>query len=132
MKFPRLAMSFAALALLGGCSWVEVQPQAGDIVVLSQERVADCKYLGKVDVSVLSRVMGMDRLDSDVENDLENLARNNALDMGGDTVSPLSKARNGKQTFGIYKCLSGDSAGQPANREGTGGATTHPYGGGGG
>jgi len=33
------------------------------------------------------------------------VAKNNAVDMGGDTISALTGVVNGRQTFGVYKCL---------------------------
>ena len=107
MKAWRVVFSLALLAVAAGCTWVAVNPQAksAGVIVLSQDRVSRCQLLGKVQVSVEDKVLGMPRVQSDVEHDLQNLAINQAVTAGGDTVSPLAAAVNGVQIFGLYKCL---------------------------
>lgn len=127
---PLLALSLLSAA---GCTWVSPTPEAKDVIVLDQARVSHCKQIGKTEVSVLDKLGFVERVDEDVEHDLAVLARNQGAKMGGDTVSPISPVKNGKQTFGVYRCVAGqpgDTA-QPANEpDDTGTAKTIPYGGG--
>lgn len=99
--------SAGVLAVLAGCTWVSPNPQvkAQGIMVLPQDRVAHCRLISKTQVSVASHVGFINRSQSDVEKDLQNLAMNQAVAQGGDTVSATGPADNGNQTFGIYKCL---------------------------
>ncbi len=78
-------------------------------MVLPQDRVANCHLLSKTTVSVADRLGFINRVQSDVESDLKTLAMNQAVSQGGDTVSALTAATNGNQTFGIYKCLGSSS-----------------------
>jgi hypothetical protein len=98
------------LVAITGCTWVSPSPQVkqADIMVLPPDRVAKCQLLSKTQVSIADRVGFINRVQADVEKDLETLAMNQAGVQGGDTVSPLNAAMNGTQTFGIYKCLGGN------------------------
>jgi len=100
-----------ALTAIAGCTWVSPSPEVKQqgIMVLPQDRVANCRLLSKTTVSVADRVGFINRVQSDVENDLQTLAMNQAVTQGGDTVSALTSAINGDQTFGIYKCLGSNS-----------------------
>ncbi len=88
-----------------GCTFVTLKPSAEQVLVLSQERVRNCRQLGTTRVTTMIKFGVIARGDSTISEELARLARNNAVDMGGDTVSPLSKIDNGEQTFGIYRCV---------------------------
>lgn len=107
MKSLSIVFMAGALTAIAGCTWVSPSPQVkqADIMVLPQDRVSGCRLLSKTQVSVADRVGFINRVQSDVEKDLQTLAMNQAGTQGGDTVSPLTAAMNGTQTFGIYKCL---------------------------
>ena len=92
-------------ALLTACSFIPKNPGADKVLVLPLERVKNCVELGQTKVQVLDRVGFLARRSAYIEADLQRLAKNNAVDMGGDTVSALTGVINGRQTFGVYKCL---------------------------
>jgi hypothetical protein len=92
-------------ALLTACSFIPKNPGADKVLVLPLERVKNCVELGQTKVQVLDRVGFLARRSASIEADLQRLAKNNAIDMGGDTVSALTGVINGRQTFGVYKCL---------------------------
>lgn len=118
-------------ALLPACTWVNVDPAAQEVMVLPAKRVANCEKLGTTDVRVAEEVGFISRVEEDVAADLANLARNEAVSMGGDTVAPLTEIRKGKQTFGIYRCIPKDAterALSPAQDEAeSDGVETIPY-----
>ncbi|MGH8293136.1 MAG: hypothetical protein ACRESA_06645 [Gammaproteobacteria bacterium] len=95
------------LLTVAGCTWVSQNPQIKQqgIMVLPLDRVAHCRLLSKTQVSIADSIGPVKRVQSDVERDLQNLAMNQAVIQGGDTVSALDAMNNGNQTFGIYKCL---------------------------
>ncbi len=99
----------AVLALAGlavtGCSFTEVEPQAERIEVLEAARVTHCERLGDTKVSVAHKVGFIARGDEAIQNDLNNLARNSAAEMGADTITPVGDPREGKQTFRVYDCI---------------------------
>lgn len=105
MNYRTLAIPALLAVSLVGCTWVGVNADAQKVMVLPRDRVAHCRQMGQTEVSVEDRIGFIHRSPSDVEKDLRNLARNTAAQQGGDTVSPLGPAKQGHQTFGIYKCL---------------------------
>ncbi len=111
MKTSHTLFVAGALTVIAGCTWVSPSPEVKQqgIMVLPQDRVTNCRLLSKTTVSVADRVGFINRVQADVESDLKNLAMNQAVSQGGDTVSALSPAKDGDQTFGIYKCLGSNS-----------------------
>lgn len=122
------AVPILGMLLAAGCTWVEVAPEARDVIVLDQARAAKCRNLGKVEVSVLNKVGMFDRLEEDIAKDLAVLARNQGAQMGGDTVSPLTGIKDGKRTFGVYQCLEpGQQKPGAQDQSQESGAQTLPY-----
>lgn len=104
MRIKALVLVAAVLGLMA-CSWVKLTPEGEKARVLSQAEVTSCKKLGKTTVSVADKIVGMERKEHVVKENLEILARNAAPDMGGDTVVPVSDIVDGKQTYDIYRCV---------------------------
>lgn len=98
-----VAMGLAGL--LAACTYVQSQPGAEKVVLFQPGQVTRCTQLGSVKVSVLDRVGFVARSSGKVESELQALARNSAVDMGGDTITAAGPVSEGKQTFNIYRCL---------------------------
>jgi hypothetical protein len=105
LKGAALAM---LLGSLGGCSsyLIDMRPGARNVAVFLPEQVTACESKGNILVSVLSNVGFFDRSDDAVEGNLLQLARNGAIDAGGDTVVKGVSKAPGTRTFAIYKCRS--------------------------
>ncbi len=99
-----LITAFVALSL-SACSWVKVTT-AGQAVrlVQSKQDAASCKELGTTTASVMNKFF-IERDHNKMARELADLARNTAAEMGGDTIAPISDIKEGKRTFGIYKCI---------------------------
>lgn len=91
------------LAALAGC-WVTPSPVSKNVAVVNGVQVAHCRLVGKADLSVPDKLGTLQRVSDDMENDLQTLARNQAINVGGDTVAPLSVQDGGKQSWGYYAC----------------------------
>ncbi len=87
------------------CTWVKLTPEGEKVRVLSIDEVSSCKKLGKTTTSLKDKIAGMKRSEKKVQKEMQALARNSAVDMGGDTVVPVSEIKDGKQTFEVYKCV---------------------------
>lgn len=99
-------VAVAALALgAAGCSTVQPKRGASDIEILDAARTKDCKRLGKTQVSVATKIGFVPRGDKAIREDLQRLARNSAIGMGGDTLTPESGIEEGEQTFGVFQCI---------------------------
>lgn len=99
-------VAVAALVLgAAGCSTVQPKRGAGEIEILDAARTKDCKRLGKTQVSVAVKIGVVPRGDKAIREDLQRLARNSAVSMGGDTLTPESAIEEGEQTFGVFQCI---------------------------
>lgn len=94
------------LLALGACTWVKPTDAGAKVVVSDGSGVTNCERKGEVESDLKSRVGGFERNATKVAGELETLARNEAAKMGGDTVVAESTVRDGKQTFGVYRCRS--------------------------
>lgn len=99
-----IAFSLIAL-LLQACAWVKLTPEGEKTRVLAADEVTGCKKLGKTTASVKGDVGGIDRLPEIVQGELDILARNSAVDLGGDTVVPVGEPKDGRQVFEVYRCI---------------------------
>ncbi|WP_303902299.1 DUF4156 domain-containing protein [Thiohalomonas denitrificans] len=95
-----------AVALLSGCSWVSLTPEAEEVRLLTSEVEAEeCEQVGKTTVSLMDRVAGIERSAAKVQSELVTLARNSAAqDLEANAVMPISKIESGRQTFAVYRC----------------------------
>ncbi|MBI3897071.1 MAG: DUF4156 domain-containing protein [Gammaproteobacteria bacterium] len=93
-------------ALLVGCVFVQPTASSKKIRVLTAAEVDRCQSLGNLVSRVADRVGAIPRSKEAIADDVEINAKNSAADMGGDTIVPLSKIEGGRQTFGVYRCLS--------------------------
>lgn len=91
--------------LIVGCSNIKLKPGAEEVEILKADRVADCRKIGVTTVSVLDELGFIPRGEKAIREDLQRLARNSTITMGGDTATPESTIEKGEQTFGVYDCI---------------------------
>ncbi len=108
----RSARRVALLVLcssVAGCSWVPLAPGSIEIrVVESESEVAGCKHLGDVRTRTKSNVGFVDRDAKTVSKELHRLARNEAVEMGADTILAVgTPTPEGTQKFRTYRCAQG-------------------------
>ncbi|HUX89381.1 MAG TPA: DUF4156 domain-containing protein [Gallionellaceae bacterium] len=91
---------------LGGCasSLIGVREGAERVSLADANQVAGCQSKGKTIVSVLTVVGFINRSKEDVEANLYQLARNDAVDAGADTLVKGESTAFGKRTFEMFKC----------------------------
>lgn len=100
-------ISIAPLIIgLTGCasSMIEVRKGSDQVSLADESKVGSCDSKGFTTVSVLAEIGFINRSDEAVEANLLQLARNSAIDAGGDTVVKSNSPEYGKRTFAIYKC----------------------------
>ncbi|MEO8459324.1 MAG: DUF4156 domain-containing protein [Dokdonella sp.] len=112
-----IVLSSTCLSLtLTACSWgIKLQPAGKDVRVAWNDDVSVCKQLGEITVSVLDHVGPVDRNDIKVRDELEVMARNEAVTMDADTIKPMGDPRDGEQSWSGYDC----KGVAPATREPT-------------
>ena len=94
------------LAGLSGCasSMIEVRKGSERVSLADANQVGACQSKGKTTVSVLAKVGFIVRDNEDVEANLYQLARNDAVDAGADTLVKGESPAFGSRTYAIYKC----------------------------
>lgn len=100
------AVLVTLIATLSGCAsnLIGVREGADRVSLANENQVAACQSKGKTIVSVLARIGLNDRDAEDVEANLYQLARNNAVDAGADTLVKGESTAFGKRTFEMFKC----------------------------
>ena len=109
MKPINIAGGFIMLVMVlptVGCTWVPLTTEGQNVRVLDATNVADCQKLGVTTSKTASQVMIFSRTDRKVHEELESLARNEAAEMGGDAIVATGAPREGRQSFGVYRCKS--------------------------
>ena len=110
MEFSKGMFAIAAIVLsiagLSGCAsnLVEVRLGSDRVSQADASQVANCQPKGKINVSVLAKIGFISRSAEAVQANLLQLARNGAVDAGGDTVVHDSTPDFGRSNFSIYKC----------------------------
>lgn len=110
MRFKQIMLAMTVglplLAGFGGCTSMMIGERAGaDRVSLADaNQVGGCQSKGQTIVSVVAKVGFIKRLPEAVEADLYQLARNNAVDAGADTLVKGESKEFGQRTFDMYKC----------------------------
>lgn len=105
MLIRQTGVAIVAAAVLSACTWVEPTAQGEKVRVLAAEEVTKCTKVGQTTVSLLAKVIGIERNPHKVQDELNTLARNSAVELDGDTVVPVSAVEDGKQTFDVYRCV---------------------------
>ena len=102
---PSTILATALLTLaVTGCSWVSPTPSAADIRILDADRIKHCQRLGSASASSLAKVGFINRSRDKLQRELNTLARNEAVKLGGNAVVAESPIEKGQQHFGVYRC----------------------------
>ncbi|MGY6630219.1 MAG: DUF4156 domain-containing protein [Wenzhouxiangella sp.] len=105
MTAIRLIVIPAVIALgMSACTWVRTEPGAEQVQLRSTGQVQGCEQLGHTTTSVRDRVAAVQRRATRVEDELADLARNSAAEMGGNVIVPDGPVRDGQRRFAIYRC----------------------------
>lgn len=111
----RFASVLCFVAFTAGCTWVKLDDAASRVRVAYNGNlgVVPCRALGEIGVSVKDRVGFYQRNDLKVRDELETLARNEAVGLHADTIKALDEPHDGEQRFAAYAC-GGAHGGKPA------------------
>ena len=107
MKSIESAISIAMFTILVsalGCNWVPLTSEGEHVRVLQARAVTDCQSVGKVTSKTSDRVIIFARSDRKVREELESLARNEAVGLNGNAIVPIGTEINGRQSFEVYRC----------------------------
>jgi hypothetical protein len=88
---------------LNGCAnniFIGVREGVDLVSLAERSQVSSCQSKGGITISVFAK----GRIEKDVEANMYQMARNNAVDVGADTVVKGESPEFGKRTFIFYKC----------------------------
>lgn len=104
-KFTYLFIGLAISLVSSGCTWVNLSDNAQKVRVLEPNEVASCKKKGKTISSVKHEILGAARDEKKMAEELATIARNEAPELGADTVVAMTPIEQGRRTFYLYKCV---------------------------
>ncbi|MDJ0833830.1 MAG: DUF4156 domain-containing protein [Gammaproteobacteria bacterium] len=105
MKSNKLAVMMLMALIVSACTWVQLTPEGEKVRVLSAQEVEKCRLLGQTTANTRAKVAGVQRHDNAVDFELTALARNAAVNLGGDSVVAAGDLVDVKQTFKVYRCM---------------------------
>jgi len=89
---------------INACTWVRLTKEGESVVVKTESEVTDCKRGAKTSATLRSKVMGIERNEEKVKEELETLGRNAAVEYGGNVIVPITEIKDGSQSFAVYQC----------------------------
>ncbi len=101
-----ISVLFLSLITVMGsaCTWVQLSVDAEDVELVKATEVSECKKVGSTTSNVMSKFGFYDRDEAKVSEELLNLARNETINMGGNTLVAASAVTEGSQRFTVYSC----------------------------
>ena len=99
----RSTLLLACAMTLTACTFVHMAPGAAKVKVLASAPTS-CTKRGEVEVSVKDRLGPYERSESQVRDELETLARNEAPGVGADSISPITPPTDGEQRWAMWRC----------------------------
>jgi hypothetical protein len=99
-----LLLSLTAMSI-SACTWVELHPQAQNIVIDTPSNVQHCTKIGSVTANTRHQIIpGSERAAKKVAQELSILARNEAAKMNANTIVAKYLPTDGRQSFNTYHC----------------------------
>ncbi|MGH7337211.1 MAG: DUF4156 domain-containing protein [Myxococcota bacterium] len=102
-------MRFAAVAgaavIAGGCTWVKPTASGEGVHLGTTSEIVRCKKIGATHAKTSPKVLFFTRSAKKVDEELSTLARNEAAEMGGDTIVPQGPTSSeGRRSFEVFRC----------------------------
>lgn len=99
-----LSLTLVLVTVLTACTWVKLTPQGEVVRVAGAGEIAGCERLGEITAKVLDKAAFVKRSRDKQAEELAALARNEAGDMGADTIVAASDIHEGRRRFTVYQC----------------------------
>ncbi len=98
------AVGVIAGLLLVGCAGPGVRDSADAVRVLTAEQLPGCTNVGSAHVTVIDKLPQLQQVDGAVARELTALARNSAVQLGGNAIIEMTNVVDGGQSFAVFKC----------------------------
>ncbi len=93
-----------SMLFLPACTWVKLTALGEDVTLVQGETVQSCEKLGTTTSYIKHTIGPMDRSEDKVTNELVTLAKNQAAEMGGNTIVADGPLKEGTMSFKVYWC----------------------------
>ncbi|AXK73341.1 DUF4156 domain-containing protein [Lysobacter sp. TY2-98] len=101
----RLASLTTLVLAASACTWVPMQQGAAAVQVRALNAATPgCTKLGEIEGNVTDRVALYERNPLRVQEELETMARNEAVGLSANTVVPLEAPHDGRQRYSAWRC----------------------------
>lgn len=105
MRRFRRSVAMALALSVCACTWVPMRDGAQFVRVLPLGAATPgCTRLGEIEGNVTDKVALYERNALRVQDELETMARNEAVGLGANTVVPLEAVRDGRQRYAAWRC----------------------------
>ena len=106
MKYIPTILALVSITALSACASVIIgQKEGSDHVSLAKaDQIANCQSKGKINITVMAKIGIIPRSEDDIEANLYQMARNDAVENGADTLVKGESKELGKRQFEMYKC----------------------------
>lgn len=104
MKLVKVASVLTVSMVMGACSFVDLKPEAEDVLMLKPFQAKECEQLRRTTSQVLDKIWFVNRNKDKMADELSTLARNTAVELGGNAIMVDSEINEGKQTFVVLNC----------------------------
>jgi len=105
VKPRKVTSTLIPLLFLFGCAkFIDIIPGSESINVVNKFNADQCILKSTTTVSVLAEVGFIDRDSESIKLDLDQLAKNAAIDNQGNTIIKIGSSENGKATYQILYC----------------------------
>lgn len=106
IRVPALILTLSLLANTTACTWVEVSDEGSKVALISESlaTTANCQRVGRTVSTSREKIGILERRDAKVASELLALAKDSAVEMGGNALVEEGAMKDGKQAFAVYKC----------------------------
>ncbi len=104
LALNKKAAGLALVTLLSACSFVELHPNAGNVILTND--ASHCEKLEEFVAETSTTNFFIERAERGVAEDLQTLAQNRAHELFGNAIWPESDIENGSRRYSIFRCKS--------------------------
>lgn len=90
---------------ISACTWVNENTDGRSVNVSTADRIGNCQKAGDINVSVASKIGFIPRGKKKVQEELLVLAKNEAVKLNANTITPVNEPVKGIQKYLAYNCL---------------------------
>lgn len=100
----RLISVCAVGMLVAACTIIEPLKGSEAIQLVNDDQTDDCELIARANIQVLDKVLFVNRSEQAMSANLDVLAKNEAVKLGGNTIVATGEITDGQRIYHIYRC----------------------------